>query len=31
MIFRVEDNEKAVEVLTREGVKMIDQEHLSEI
>mgnify|MGYP003376662070 CR=1 FL=1 len=31
MIFRVEDNEKAVEVLTREGVKMIDQEHLREI
>lgn len=31
MIFRVEDNEKAVEVLTKEGVKIIDQEHLHEI
>ena len=31
MIFRVEDNDKAVEVLKKEGVRVIDQEHLHEI
>lgn len=31
MIFRVEDNEKAIEVLTKQGVKVIDQDHLYEI
>lgn len=31
MIFRVEDNEKAIEVLNREGVTVIDQDHLHEI
>ncbi|HBA62539.1 MAG TPA: acetolactate synthase [Lachnospiraceae bacterium] len=31
MIFRVEDNEKAIEVLNKEGIKIIDQDHLHEI
>lgn len=31
MIFRVEDNEKAMEVLSKDGIKLLDQEDLEKL